>query len=66
MDDLVTSIRKSELLKMMKDNDYKGKVTYKFGSIIAPQNKTVYQLTLNQMRSIVLYSLFPWNPYPSG
>ncbi len=63
MDDLVTSLKKSELLKMMKDNDYKGKVTYKLRSMISPQNKTVYQLTLMQLRSIVLYYMLQNNSH---
>jgi hypothetical protein len=42
MDDLVTSLRKSELLKMILDNDYKGRVAYRQRSKISPQNKTVY------------------------
>ena len=57
MDDLVTSIKKSELVKMIKDTNYKGKVAYKLRSLTSPTNKTVYQLTLMQMRSIVLYNM---------
>ena len=63
MNNLVTSLKKSELLKMMRDNNYKGKVTYKLRSISSPQNKTVYQLTLMQMRSIVLYNMLQNNKH---
>ncbi len=42
---------------------YKGKVTYKLRSITSPQNKTVYQLTLMQMRYIVLYNMLQNNKH---
>ena len=61
MGDLITSLKKSELLKMMKDNDYKGRVAYRQRSIISLQNNTVYQLTLMQMRSLVLYNMLQNN-----
>ena len=61
MDDIVTSLKKSELLKMIRNTNYKGKVTYKLHSIKSPQNKTVYQLTLMQMRSVVLYNMLQNN-----
>ena len=61
MNDLVTSVKKSELIKMISDTNYKGKVAYKLRSVTSHQKKTVYQLTLTQMRSVVLYNLFQNN-----
>ena len=61
MNDLVTSIRKSELVKMMTNTSYKGKVVYKLRSLTSPLNNTVYQLTLTQLRSIALYNMLSGN-----